>query len=456
MAFKIALNGANFVDTKRERAFEAALAESDGQLAHVGGNGQSTHAETQPPPARSAAAQAKAGPDGPGATVVVHDYDRVLGGLELGLAKSYDHQSETLRVHQQYLDNQAAYASIFSQLMQEQGALVSGDALSSEKSAALLQILQSLSRSVEQFHAHQAETLQVHGQFLDQQAAYSEAFVGLLESHYGTALGGGVALPKGNGNGNGRHHTGNGNGHHGGNGNGNGHHPTVPTTVSSSAPVVTAVVAPPEAPEPSPAASTPAAAVSAEVLGEALLGIVSEKTGYPAEMLELDMDMEADLGIDSIKRVEILGALQDAYPALPDVDTEALAELRTLGDVLNHMSAATAPAGAAPSPDPVGDAAPVAPTATSTDATPAAASETLGDELLVIVSEKTGYPAEMLELDMDLEADLGIDSIKRVEILGALQDQHPDLPEVDAEALAELRTLAQILDYIKEGAAPKA
>jgi acyl carrier protein len=44
------------------------------------------------------------------------------------------------------------------------------------------------------------------------------------------------------------------------------------------------------------------------------LNIVSEKTGYPSEMLELDMDMEADLGIDSIKRVEILGAMRNVYP----------------------------------------------------------------------------------------------------------------------------------------------
>lgn len=44
---------------------------------------------------------------------------------------------------------------------------------------------------------------------------------------------------------------------------------------------------------------------------ELLLRIVSERTGYPSEMLGLDLDMEADLGIDSIKRVEILGSLQE-------------------------------------------------------------------------------------------------------------------------------------------------
>ena len=80
---------------------------------------------------------------------------------------------------------------------------------------------------------------------------------------------------------------------------------------------------------------------------------------------------------------------------------------------------------------------------------------TLGTELLEIVSDKTGYPAEMLELEMDMEADLGIDSIKRVEILGELQDRHLDLPEVATEVLAELRTLGQILDAISAGVAPK-
>ena len=65
--------------------------------------------------------------------------------------------------------------------------------------------------------------------------------------------------------------------------------------------------------------------------------------------------------------------------------------------------------------------------------------------LLEIVADKTGYPTDMLETDMDLEADLGIDSIKRVEILGALQEKLPDL-HVQADELAERRTLDEILE----------
>src|SRR3546814_4043222 len=43
-----------------------------------------------------------------------------------------------------------------------------------------------------------------------------------------------------------------------------------------------------------------------------LTALVAERTGYPIEMLAFDADLEADLGIDSIKRVEILGAFQKA------------------------------------------------------------------------------------------------------------------------------------------------
>jgi NAD(P)-dependent dehydrogenase (short-subunit alcohol dehydrogenase family) len=49
------------------------------------------------------------------------------------------------------------------------------------------------------------------------------------------------------------------------------------------------------------------------------------------------MDMESDLGIDSIKRVEILGAMQTSYPDLPKLKPEELAELRTLGQIVQHM-----------------------------------------------------------------------------------------------------------------------
>jgi len=40
---------------------------------------------------------------------------------------------------------------------------------------------------------------------------------------------------------------------------------------------------------------------------------VVEKTGYPREMLDLDLDMEADLGVDTVKQAEIFAAIRELY-----------------------------------------------------------------------------------------------------------------------------------------------
>ncbi len=50
-------------------------------------------------------------------------------------------------------------------------------------------------------------------------------------------------------------------------------------------------------------------AINEEVLCQELIELVSDRTGYPTDMIEIDMDLEADLGIDSIKRIEIFSAL---------------------------------------------------------------------------------------------------------------------------------------------------
>ena len=75
-----------------------------------------------------------------------------------------------------------------------------------------------------------------------------------------------------------------------------------------------------------------------------LLKITGERTGYPENMLGLDLNMEADLGIDSIKRVEILGAFRKAQPAaVSDRLMPQMAEIaksKTLQQVLDRFSAA--------------------------------------------------------------------------------------------------------------------
>ena len=175
----------------------------------------------------------------------------------------------------------------------------------------------------------------------------------------------------------------------------------------------------------------------ADSVVETLLAVVSEKTGYPVEMLELEMGMDSDLGIDSIKRVEILSALQERLPGAPVIGPEHLGTLRTLGEIAAHLGAVEQRTADQPT------------SRRSPQSRPAlAARRSVAETLLAVVSEKTGYPVEMLELEMGMDSDLGIDSIKRVEILSALQERLPGAPVIGPEHLGTLRTLGEIAAHL--------
>jgi acyl transferase domain-containing protein len=78
-----------------------------------------------------------------------------------------------------------------------------------------------------------------------------------------------------------------------------------------------------------------------------LEAIVSERTGYPLEVLRADVDLEGELGVDSIKRVEIIGALRRKYlpqdaPIGPSI-IEALAGAKTLGTIVDALMRALGP-----------------------------------------------------------------------------------------------------------------
>jgi acyl transferase domain-containing protein/NAD(P)-dependent dehydrogenase (short-subunit alcohol dehydrogenase family)/acyl carrier protein len=190
----------------------------------------------------------------------------------------------------------------------------------------------------------------------------------------------------------------------------------------------------------------------------ALLSVVSEKTGYPEEMLDLSMGLDADLGIDSIKRVEILSALQERLPDTPVITPEHLGEIQTLGQIVDFLGGSTEPStndGNTPDGDvaaavlakadgPAVDSAAPKPNGAADSTTNGVVAEVV----LGVVAEKTGYPVDMLDVSMNLDADLGIDSIKRVEILSALQEVLPDAPVVPPDQLGELRTLSQIVGLL--------
>jgi len=185
-----------------------------------------------------------------------------------------------------------------------------------------------------------------------------------------------------------------------------------------------------------------AATMNRDMILDRLIAIVVDRTGYPAELLDADASLEADLGIDSIKRVEILGELQRSLPEGAEQHFEGLMDELTSAPSLADIAAriAEAVAGAA-----AGRAAAETVTESVLHADVAPSERELLRRLVEIVVDRTGYPEELVDADASLEADLGIDSIKRVEILGELQRALPEGTGQHLEGLMDELTSAPSL-----------
>jgi len=65
---------------------------------------------------------------------------------------------------------------------------------------------------------------------------------------------------------------------------------------------------------------------------ESVLKLVSDKTGYPRDMLDPDLDLEADLGIDTVKQAEVFALVRETFN-IPRQDTLKLRDYPTLRHV---------------------------------------------------------------------------------------------------------------------------
>ena len=201
--------------------------------------------------------------------------------------------------------------------------------------------------------------------------------------------------------------------------------------------------------QPVPSSSTASSvesAVDVDALEQFLVDFVIEHTGYPRDVVSLDADLEADLGIDSIKKAQLFGEFREMTGLTGDGGSGSINAFRTLRQVLEL-------AGAAPTSERV-------PQPTETHMEPAVVVDTakastefdvnnLQQFLVDFVIEHTGYPRDVVSLDADLEADLGIDSIKKAQLFGELRE----MTQLDAEVsgnsnMQQLRTLGQVLEMV--------
>lgn len=175
-----------------------------------------------------------------------------------------------------------------------------------------------------------------------------------------------------------------------------------------------------------------------------VLSLVSEKTGYPIEMLDLDLDMEADLGVDTVKQAEVFASLREIYSIARDPNLK-LRDFPTLAHVIRFVeerrTKSTAPGHAAPGLIP-------------TDATVPgelkglfSRDESVQDRILELVVEKTGYPKEMLDLDLDLEADLGIDTVKQAELFASMRTLYGIERDQNLK-LRDFPTLKHVIEFV--------
>jgi len=208
-----------------------------------------------------------------------------------------------------------------------------------------------------------------------------------------------------------------------------------------------ASLAPAPAPAPAPdAAPAPAAPAVDEILA-AVTGIVAEMTGYPADLLDPDLDLEADLGVDTVKQAEVFAAVRTRWDLERD-DTLQLREFPTL----NHVAAwvrdklgvqqPTAATASAAVPETV-------PTPSPEDAAPAATGDDIVAAVTDIVAEMTGYPADLLDPDLDLEADLGVDTVKQAEVFAAVRTRW-NLERDDTLQLREFPTLNHVAAWVRD------
>ena len=197
----------------------------------------------------------------------------------------------------------------------------------------------------------------------------------------------------------------------------------------------------PQAVTPAPVAVA-ASVVADDPVQETILALVVEKTGYPKDMLDLDLDMEADLGVDTVKQAELFAAIREIYD-IPRDSNLKLRDFPTLKHVIGFVYSKRPDLALAPPPSSTIAQPTPTPKAVAVEAV---ADDPVQETILALVVEKTGYPKDMLDLDLDLEADLGVDTVKQAELLAAIRGIY-NIPRDENLKLRDFPTLAHVIKF---------
>ena len=198
-----------------------------------------------------------------------------------------------------------------------------------------------------------------------------------------------------------------------------------------------------------------------------LTALIAEKTGYETSELEPDFELEADLGIDTVKQAEIFSEIREKHGLARDDDFR-LADYPTIEALAGWLVNAVANGGASAAAPEIEAPAAVAsestgsPPAPKVEAAPAPVAvpavavnpEGMLEELTALIAEKTGYETSELEPDFELEADLGIDTVKQAEIFSEIREKH-GLARDDDFRLADYPTIESLAGWLAQAIATR-
>ncbi|MGB2956521.1 MAG: hypothetical protein WBB64_11215, partial [Anaerolineales bacterium] len=179
-SLQIQLNGSNLISEKRKQAFKEALNDEhvvefkNSRLKDSTGNGKIPRAADQQSSLQNINhSGSEPGTNGKGKILA----PGLVNSIELGLNHSFDHQSRTMEIHQQYLSQQQEYTQLITTVLNEQGKV-----LERNNGGIAEGIIDTFQRSLDNFHEIRGKGMEVHQQFLEQQASYSESYVRILEN----------------------------------------------------------------------------------------------------------------------------------------------------------------------------------------------------------------------------------------------------------------------------------
>ena len=194
--------------------------------------------------------------------------------------------------------------------------------------------------------------------------------------------------------------------------------------------------------------------VNDDDLVQTVVEVVVEHTGYPADFIELDQDLEGELGIDTVKQAEIMADIRSKF-SLPVDEDFVLSDYPTLNHMIAYihkMTGNAAEPATLSAPKEVADETPIPldvdqPEPVSRSPSVMSGNEDIQSKLIDVVVKHTGYPADFIEMDQDLEGELGIDTVKQAEIMAEVRDIF-QLPVDEDFILGDHPTLNHFTAYI--------